>query len=597
MFSLRRVALLILIVASLAGAGIVLPRADSIRQAAAYATPGGAEPSEPLIILLTNVLGAFRGLLVDAVWLRAGQLQVDGKFGELYQLYDWAGKLEPHNEEIWDFTGWNMAYNLVAELPDSEARWQWIQRAITWLRDEGLRYNPRSGKIRERIAWIFYHKIGRDLDLHHYYYKHRWALIMLPVVLTREEQDVEGWAAAPKELQTLLADPDVAKALSGFTDAATRKLDELADKSETETRLLLAFMISMAQDDQPDANSPRNYAALHFTSQFMEALRGPGNATARRKIRNYMTARILRTRFGMDRFDIMVNMERDWGKFEWRLPEPHAMYWALAGAEVDPRVKRQINYERLLMYSLQETMRRGQIAYCGPDPNVPMVTAYDFSKIRPLDQLYQDLMEKYPRTWLRGLGPEPNADSVRDGHVQFLEEAQFELYFAGFTDEALKYHLLLKKMYNKPEPYLELEPDILGRVKKFVDEYATHAKVRGELVDPLINRLCVFLCSNKPHEARRLMTFAKSAWEAYCEFTEANAQGRVRAPRAGLQTFQEVMTEDIRQILLGRTAFPPQLIPVLRAILKIPQDKPLQENFRFDETVVPSVPPSSPPPP
>ena len=407
MFSLRKVVLLILIVVSLAGAAVVLPVADKIRQTAAYATPGGAEPSEPLIVLLTNALGAFRGLLVDAVWLRAGQLQLDGKFGELYQLYDWAGKLEPHNEEVWDFTGWNMSYNLVAELPDSEARWQWIERAITWLRDEGLRYNPRSGKIMERIAWIFYHKIGRDLDLHHYYYKHRWALIMFPIVLTRDKQDVEGWAAAPQDLKTLLADPDVAKALAGFPDAATRKLDELADKSASESRLLLAFMVSMADDEQSATNSPREYAALYFTSPFMEALHGPANEAARRKIRNYMTARILRTRFHMDRFDLMVKMEHEWGKFEWRLPEPHAIYWALLGAEVDPSRKRDINYERLLMYSLQETMRRGQIAYCGEDPNVPLVTAFDLSKIASLNKLYQELMAKYPRTWLRGLGPDP----------------------------------------------------------------------------------------------------------------------------------------------------------------------------------------------
>ena len=139
-------------------------------------------------------------------------------------------------------------------------------------------------------------------------------------------------------------------------------------------------------------------------------------------------------------------------------------------------------------------------------------------------------------------------------------------------------------------------PDILGRVKKFVDEYATHAKIRGELIDPLINQVCYYLCTNKPHEARRLMGFAKSAWTAYSDFTEANAQGKVRAPRAGLQTFQELLTEDIRQILLGRTSFPPYFLPKLRFILKIPQDKAVEEKFHFDETIVPTVPPSSPPP-
>ena len=76
------------------------------------------------------MLGGFKGFLVDALWLRAGSLQEEGKYWELYQLYNWMGKLEPGIEEIWDFNAWNMSYNLVAELDDSEARWQWIERAI-----------------------------------------------------------------------------------------------------------------------------------------------------------------------------------------------------------------------------------------------------------------------------------------------------------------------------------------------------------------------------------------------------------------------------------------------------------------------------------
>jgi hypothetical protein len=226
-----------------------------------------------------------------------------------------------------------------------------------------------------------------------------------------------------------------------------------------------------------------------------------------------------------------------------------------------------------------------------------MITAYDFSKIAPINAFYQDLLKEYPRdTWLRGMGPDPTADTVRDGHVQFLQEVQFLLYFAGYTEEAQKYHLLLKKLYDKPEPYIALEEDMLGRVRKLVDEYGTQSKVRGQLVDPVINRCCLYLCLNKPHEARRFLTFAKAAWDAFREYTEAQAQGRVRAAGAGVPTFQEVWTEDVRLILRGQTAFPPQFLPVLRAIFKIPQNANITENLRFDDTIVPTIPPSSPPP-
>ena len=135
--SIRQIILLFMILVCLLGAAYVLPAADHVQSQLRSQAPIGPDPQNPQVVLLTHLLGGFKGLAVDALWLRAGALQQEGKFWELYQLYTWMGKLEPGIEEIWDFNGWNMSYNLVAELDDSEARWQWIQRAISWLTDRG----------------------------------------------------------------------------------------------------------------------------------------------------------------------------------------------------------------------------------------------------------------------------------------------------------------------------------------------------------------------------------------------------------------------------------------------------------------------------
>ena len=214
--SIRQIILLFMILVCLLGAAYVLPACDYVQARLRSEAPIGPDPQNPQVVLLTHVLGGFKGLAVDALWLRAGDLQQEGKFWELYQLYTWMGKLEPGIEEIWDFNAWNMAYNLVAELDDSEARWQWVERAISWLTNEGLKANPRSAKIMERIGWIYWHKIGRDTDMHNFYYKHRLALIMHRIFLSREEQDIPAIVKAPKEFKDLLADTDVAAALSRF---------------------------------------------------------------------------------------------------------------------------------------------------------------------------------------------------------------------------------------------------------------------------------------------------------------------------------------------------------------------------------------------
>jgi hypothetical protein len=569
--SIRQIILLVMILACLLGAAYVLPACDFGQTQLRSQAPIGPDPHNPKDVLLTHLLGGFKSLLVDALWLHAGTLQEEGKYWELYQLYTWMGNLEPGIEEIWDFNAWNMAYNLVAELDDSEARWQWIDRAIMWLTTEGLKANPRSAKIMERISWIYWHKIGRDTDMHHFYYKHRLALIMHRIFLSREEQDIPAIVKAPRELKDLLADPEVAAALSRF---------QLNPPEKT------VLAINNARD------------LFDFSPAIVEVLKDPKYDAARKKIFAYTTARILRDRYGMQNLEIMGSMEESFGKFDWRLPEPHAIYWATLAKLVEPirNESRQINYDRLLMYSLQATCRRGLISYLSPDPNSPLVTTFDLSKIKPIDALFRRMLGENPINDRAKPQEFRGAESVRDGHVQFLQESELNLYFSGFVDEAQKYHMELYHLYDKPEPYEDLEHVCIGKVKKLVDEYGTLDKVRA-FVDDLVVMACYDLCMNKAIEAHQQENLARRAWDAFCTFTEAQQEGKIRVANAALPTWKQLLKGDISQILQKHlVGFPPSLIPVLRHILKVPPGAEI-DKLNVGEAITPEIPPSSPPPP
>jgi len=566
MFKLRQAPLIVVLAVALVASALILPWVDVGRSTLKAQSPRGAQaPAQPEIVLLTNLLGGFRGLLIDAVWLRAVKLQQAEKYWELYQLYDWMGKLEPYLEDIWEFNGWNMSYNLVAELPNSEARWQWIMRAIEWLRDQGLKYNPRSNKIMERIAWIFYHKIGRNLDIHNFYYKHRWALLMHNVLGDREMQDIPGIAEAPDDLDALLADEDVAEALKGFSLNPPEEAIEVLRAPE----------------------------GLHsIKPDVLRALLNKGNEEAWRKVRDYVARYVLKNVYKMDRFDIMVKMEKDYGKFDWRLPEPHGIYWATLALECarHKKLQVQINYDRIVLFSLQEVMRRGIIAYLGPDPYEPMVTAFDLSKVAPIDKMYLDMLVKYDY-WQRD---DYGAKSIMDGQVQFLQEVSFDLYFAGYEKEAAKYHNELYKRYDKPHPYVPVGPYVMGKVKKLIDEYGTQAKVRA-FIDGLINRVCVYLCLNRPNQARKYENLAKRGWIAYLDYDEQQRQGRVRHGKP-LPSWETVLKENVRNILMGRSrAFPKAMIPRLRRILGVKKGAEMR-TLEFGVGITPKVVPSSPPP-
>jgi hypothetical protein len=137
------------------------------------------ENAPPVLALTTQVLGGFRGLIANALWLRATEMQEKGQYFEMVQLADWITKLEPHIVTVWQVQAWNMAFNISVKFPDHADRWRWVQRGIELLRDEALRYNPDQPGIYAELAWFFQFKMGQNLDDAHYFYKGSWANEMM----------------------------------------------------------------------------------------------------------------------------------------------------------------------------------------------------------------------------------------------------------------------------------------------------------------------------------------------------------------------------------------------------------------------------------
>ncbi|MEO5803283.1 MAG: hypothetical protein ABIR24_07110 [Verrucomicrobiota bacterium] len=133
------------------------------------------ENAPPILAFTTVALGGFRGLISNALWIRANDLQENDKFFEAVQLADWITKLEPHVGQVWFFLGWNMAYNISVKFSDPADRWRWVQRGIELFRDQGLLWNPDETLLYRELSWIFQHKMGANLDDAHQFYKRAWA--------------------------------------------------------------------------------------------------------------------------------------------------------------------------------------------------------------------------------------------------------------------------------------------------------------------------------------------------------------------------------------------------------------------------------------
>ena len=252
----------------------------------------------------------------------------------------------------------------------------------------------------------------------------------------------------------------------------------------------------------------------------------------------------IRDKLKMTHVEVFEWMESEFGKFDWRLPGPHAIYWARVAAEADPEPKSKSRYDRIILLSLEETVRRGELGYVDPDPDALLLTAFDLSKIEPVNKLYWKMIAKYPDGFT-----DTHDVSIRDRHIQSLQESTFDLYFAGYPKRAMQMHQVMHEVYGKPDPYMPMEPYVLGQVKKMVVEESGFMSMRGGLVDPLVYYTCFFMCTNHTDMARRCESYARYAWKAYREYDEAQPEGRIQ-PWLMPPTFKSVEGEIVAVILL-----------------------------------------------
>lgn len=185
-----KLALLGVMVGLMTVTGFVQPSLNRARADLGLTQVTPLENAPPILAFTTVALGGFRGIIANALWIRANDLEEQGKYFEAVQLADWITKLQPRLVQVWTVQAWNMAYNISVKFPSHADRWRWVRAGVELLRDEGLRYNPDEALIYRELAWLFQHKIGHYLDAAHIHYKTQWAAEMA-AVLGREHPNWE----------------------------------------------------------------------------------------------------------------------------------------------------------------------------------------------------------------------------------------------------------------------------------------------------------------------------------------------------------------------------------------------------------------------
>ncbi|MHC4205734.1 MAG: hypothetical protein ACYSTT_13855, partial [Planctomycetota bacterium] len=149
------------------------------------------ESMPPSLAFATIATGAFRGLVVDVLWMRADRLKDEGQFFDARQLAEWITILQPRFASVWEFHAWNMSYNISVAIPATQPdqRWRWVRNGYELLRDEAIdKYKLNNITLYRELARIFQHKVGGVSDDAHKYYKLQLAMSLEPLLRSDDNQ-------------------------------------------------------------------------------------------------------------------------------------------------------------------------------------------------------------------------------------------------------------------------------------------------------------------------------------------------------------------------------------------------------------------------
>jgi hypothetical protein len=421
------------------------------------------EDIPPSLAFATIATGAFRGLVVDALWMRADKLKDEGQFFDARQLAEWITILQPRFASVWEFQAWNMAYNISVAIPATQPdqRWRWVRNGYELLRDQAIsKYKLKNITIYRELARIFQHKIGGVSDDAHKYYKIQLAVSMEPLLRSDDNQlgpqdnrYFDALADTPISWSEINSDPNVASLVKALKSA-----DE-AFSNEDE---FVSNYLSLRQDSRrfkPEAG------------KVIDDFRG---SDALKKFDIFAKAWQLRNVWKLDPV-LMRDLNKTYGPIDftdpnthlpldWRHPDTHAIYWGVKGLQIAAEKEShkldimETNTDRIVAHSLQNLFRNGKIFIRDMKVEVPVEGSQktetqiykeiflrpDLRMFDPYNKSVLAILDKYK-------DDKGTLVSLQNGHRNMLKNAVFSFYQSGHKQKAQQIYNELRKLYDLPE--------------------------------------------------------------------------------------------------------------------------------------------------
>ena len=498
--------------------------APLLEQRDAWSYKSATENFPPSLVLGTQMLGTFRGMLIVGLWLRASELQEQGRYYELVQLYEWIAELEPRFESVWSYSAWNQAYNISVAFPynQEKERWRWVQNGLSVIRDRGLKYNPRSYELYRQLSWIYFHKVGGTSDESHRYYKREFAKT-LHVILGGPEPDYARLAAAAETVAELLADDAVAALVENAQDAGFDPLGR-----------------DIAWLNNDPAKLPEEVAPV------FEAAKGTPALDA---LDAFLRVRALRDDWGVEPALVVPLIEK-YGPVDFRVPWAHAIYWATEGLKHVKPTENPQHCVRQIYSSFKEIFETGRLIYY-PESG-EMYWTPDLRFVDVTNEAYRLKMI---------MGPNP-------GWKYWLRDAITMVYGYGDHEKAAELYQELQEVEPRPDYLPTVAEFVVAEIRKDLAENQFD-QVRGYIRN-YVRSAYFWLAAGAPDLSDGNLAMAKTLYIIY----QQKAFGRFKLP-----PWEEFKKQVLDEVLDPERGLPSKRMRErLRRALKLPPEEEAAET-------------------
>jgi hypothetical protein len=425
-----------------------------------------------------------RAFVVNALWIRADRLKEEGRHYDALQQSLWICRLQRRYPGAWSFLAWNMAWNISVATHTPEERWRWVYNGIRLLRDEGIPLNRKSVLLYKDLGWIFLFKMGDYLDDMHWVYKRQWAMRMQDLLGAPPQGPTEEVIAAfapvadeafldkdlnrqgldviqGEKLRGLLADPKV-KAYA----------DLLAEVGVAADEGLLAAYNRYSLDEPVRAVRIKPPAPKADKDQAVfAAINHPHHAEARARLLAFVRAQVLWNVFKMDPRRMLALMKEYDAPLDWRLPEPHGLYWLKLGLDMTEDKKLRdvdtLNTQRNALNCLKVLTWRGRMTIVDERPRessddalslepvraesdmqLPQIRIQQLADIRYIRATHQEFMRGI-RAMIGDREDRFQTNKLATGHINYLSAAVKTLYAAYRRKEAQQLLDWIRQKYGR----------------------------------------------------------------------------------------------------------------------------------------------------